>query len=82
MFRDVVNPSIKVGTRKWYTIPLSILTHSVVLIALIVIPLLAYTGIPTPQSVMAFVSTPPPPPPPPPPPREPPPLEPPLDPPP
>ena len=34
MFGDVVEPSIKVGTKQWYTVPLSILTHAVVLGAL------------------------------------------------
>ena len=67
MFGDVVDPSIKVGTKQWYTVPLSIITHVVVLGALIVIPLLATDMLPTPQSVMAFVAVPPPPPPPPPP---------------
>ena len=33
MFGDVVDPSIKVGTKKWYTIPLSILVHTVVVAA-------------------------------------------------
>ncbi len=64
MFGDVVDPSIKVGTKKWYTIPLSILTHTIGLGALIVVPLLATDILPTPQSVMAFVAAPPPPPPP------------------
>ena len=72
MFGDVVDPSIKVGTKQWYTVPLSILTHTAVLAALIVIPLLATDMVPTPQSVMAFVAMPPPPPPPPPPPAPPP----------
>ena len=51
MFGDVVDPSIKVGTKQWYTVPLSILTHTVVLGALVVIPLLATDMLPTPQSV-------------------------------
>ena len=29
MFGDVVDPSIKVGSQKWYTVPLSILAHVV-----------------------------------------------------
>ena len=29
MFGDVVDPSVKVGTKQWYTVPLSILTHAV-----------------------------------------------------
>ena len=72
MFGEVVNPSIHVGKKKWYTVPLSILTHTVALAMLVVAPLLATDMIPTPNSVMAFVATPPPPPPPPPPPTPPP----------
>ena len=62
MFGDVVNPSVRVGTKQWYTVPLSILTHTLGLGALIVIPLLATNALPTPQSVMAFAAVPPPPP--------------------
>ena len=65
MFGDVVDPSIKVGTKQWYTVPLSILVHTVGLAAIIVIPILATDVLPTPQSVMAFAAVPPPPPPPP-----------------
>ena len=68
MFGDVGNPSVRVGTKQWYTIPLSFLAHTVALAALIVIPLLATDMIPTPQSVLAFAAMPPAPPPPPPPP--------------
>ena len=27
MFGDVVNPSIRVGSQKWYTVPLSVFAH-------------------------------------------------------
>ncbi len=64
LFGDVINPAIRVGTKKWYTVPLSVATHVIVLGALVVIPLLATDMLPTPQSVMAFVAMPPPPPPP------------------
>ena len=74
MFGDIVDPSVRVGTKKWYTVPLSILTHTVVLGALIIVPLLATDMLPTPASVLMEVSVPvPPPPPPPPPPPAPPP---------
>ena len=33
MFGDVVDPSIKVGGQKWYTVPLSILVHTVLILA-------------------------------------------------
>jgi hypothetical protein len=68
MFGDVSNPTVRVGTKQWYTVPLSILVHTVALGLMVVIPLLASDALPTPQSVMAFVALPPPPPAPPPPP--------------
>ena len=67
MFGDVINPSIKVGSRSWYTVPLSILVHTVVIGAVVIIPLMAADVLPTPPSMMAFVAAAPPPPPPPPP---------------
>jgi protein TonB len=68
MFGDVVAPSIKVGSQKWYTVPLSIIAHVVLFGAVIIIPLMATDVLPTPPSMMAFVGAPPTPPPPPPPP--------------
>ena len=68
MFGDVVDPSIKVGSQKWYTVPLSIIAHVVLFAAVIIIPLMATDMLPTPPSMMAFVGAPPTPPPPPPPP--------------
>src|SRR5206468_2922766 len=64
MFKDVVDPSIKVGSQKWYTIPLSIIVHTTAIAALVIIPLMAADILPTPPSMMAFVAAPPPPPPP------------------
>jgi protein TonB len=68
MFGDVVEPSIKVGSKKWYTVPVSILAHAVVIGAVVIIPLMAMDALPTPPQMMAFVAAAPPPPPPPPPP--------------
>jgi len=69
MFGDIVDPSIKVGSRSWYTVPLSIAVHTAILLALIIIPLMATDVLPTPPGMMnAFVAAAPPPPPPPPPP--------------
>ena len=65
MFGDIVDPSVKVGTRAWYTVPLSILVHTAGIGAVVIIPLLAADILPTPPSMMAFVAAPPPPPPPP-----------------
>jgi protein TonB len=59
MFGDVVDPSVSVGTKKWYTVPLSILAHVAAVIGLVVTPLVAMNGVPTPQSVIVFVPAPP-----------------------
>jgi periplasmic protein TonB len=68
MFGDVVDPTIKLGSQKWYTVPLSIAAHVLIFGAIIIIPLMATDVLPSPPSMMAFVAAPPPPPPPPPPP--------------
>jgi protein TonB len=68
MFNDVVNPSIKIGSKKWYTVPLSIALHVIVIGLFVIVPLMAADILPTPPAMMAFISTPPAPPPPPPPP--------------
>jgi protein TonB len=62
MFGDVVEPSIKVGSQAWYTVPLSILAHLVLFGAVIIIPLMAADVLPTPDTMMAFAAPPPPPP--------------------
>src|SRR5712691_7364575 len=68
MFGDVVEPSIKVGSQQWYTVPLSIVVHTVLIGAVVIIPLMAADVLPSPPNMMnAFVAAPPPPPPPPPP---------------
>jgi len=68
MFGDIVEPSIKVGSKKWYTVPVSIAAHVVLIGAVVIIPLMAADVLPTPPAMMAFVAAPPPPTPPPPPP--------------
>ena len=30
LFGDVTRPSISIGSRKWYTVPVSLLSHSLV----------------------------------------------------
>ena len=64
MFGEVSNPSIRVGSQKWYTVPVSILLHVVLIGAVVIIPLMAADVLPTPPSMMALVAAPPPPPPP------------------
>jgi len=41
LFGNVTRPSISVGTRKWYTVPVSLLSHSVVVAIFLVLPILA-----------------------------------------
>src|ERR1041384_2186199 len=67
MFDDVVHPSFSLGDRRNRTLPLSILLHAGVIIALIVAPLMAGNVLPTPKTLVAsFIATPSPPEPPPP----------------
>ena len=55
LFGDVTDPSIKVGTRKWYTVPLSLAAHTFVALTLIIAPLLATGALPLPASSVVFV---------------------------
>ena len=49
--------SIKVGSRSWYTVPLSIIVHTGILVAVVIIPLMAADVLPTPPAMMnAFVA--------------------------
>lgn len=59
MFEDVVEPSVGAGARKWYSIPLSIVSHVVLVAALVIAPLTATDMFPTPQSVLVFAMAPP-----------------------
>jgi protein TonB len=68
LFGEVTRPSISIGNRKWYTVPLSLFTHSLAIGLVIALPLLAPAVMP---SVLAnndpvWIKTelPPPPPPP------------------
>ena len=60
MFGEVINPTIKIGAKKWYTVPLSIIIHTVILGAVVIIPLMAVGAVPTPSGMAAFVAAPPP----------------------
>src|SRR4249920_2246866 len=61
MFGDIVDPSIKVGSRSWYTVPLSIIVHTGILVAVVIIPLMAADVLPVPPAMMnAFVAAAPP----------------------
>jgi protein TonB len=41
LFGDVTRPSISIGNRKRYTVPVSLLSHSVIIATVIVLPILA-----------------------------------------
>jgi protein TonB len=61
MFRDVVDPSIKVGGKRGYTVPFSIVAHTLAVVAAVVFPLVVTNGDrwPTPPTLLAFVGAPP-----------------------
>ena len=66
MFGEVVRPSIRVGSRAWYTVPLSIAVHVALAVVVIVVPLMATDALPRPTSLhKIFVGDPPEAPPPP-----------------
>jgi hypothetical protein len=58
LFRDVVEPSIKVGDRRGYTVPLSIAGHALLIALVIIVPLVATDSpmLPTPSAMFAFVT--------------------------
>lgn len=68
LFGDVTRPSISIGNRKWYTVPLSLLTHSLAIGLVIALPLLAPAVMPSvlanDDPVWIKAELPPPPPPP------------------
>ena len=37
MFGDVANPGVRIGAKKWYVLPLSIIIHTVILAAVVII---------------------------------------------
>ncbi len=47
LFGEVTRPSITIGSRKWYTLPLSLLSHSGIIIMLIALPILAPAVMPS-----------------------------------
>lgn len=60
LFEDVVDPSVCVGPHTWYSVPLSIVSHAAIVAILVIVPLTATNVLPTPQSVLAFATPPPP----------------------
>jgi len=56
MFRDVVEPSIKVGSKRGVSVPLSMSVHGLIVALLIIAPVLAPGVLPTPPTVLAYIS--------------------------
>jgi protein TonB len=64
LFGDVVESTVKVGTRQWYTVQLSMMSHLLVIGILVSAPLMATRVLPAPESIVIFVARPAVPPPP------------------
>ena len=60
LFGDVTDPSITLGTRKWYTVPVSLGVHSVVVTLLIIAPLMATGALPLRRDPIVYVDVKPP----------------------
>jgi protein TonB len=57
MFRDIIEPSIRVGSRKPFALPLSIAAHVLLVAVLLLVPLMAPGVLPMPAAaLMAYVS--------------------------
>jgi len=58
LFNDVVEPSVRVGTHPWYSVPLSIVTHVLLVGALLAVPFVGSYVLPAPQTMLAFIRPP------------------------
>jgi protein TonB len=47
LFGNVTRPSISIGNRKWYTVPVSLLSHAAIVLLLVAIPILAPAAMPS-----------------------------------
>lgn len=54
LFGDVTHPSVRVGQRKWYTVPLSLAAHAAVLAAIVIVPLMATGALPLPHEELIY----------------------------
>lgn len=59
IFGEVSNPSVKLGSQAWYTVPLSILVHALLLAVVVVVPLVATDVLPSPPNVIEIFVGPP-----------------------
>jgi protein TonB len=41
LFGDVTRPSISIGNRKWYTVPVSLMSHAIIVAMIVIVPILA-----------------------------------------
>ena len=41
LFGDVTRPSISIGNRKWYTVPVSLFSHAIIVAMIVIVPILA-----------------------------------------
>ena len=55
LFGDVTDPSVKVGSRKWYTVPVSLAFHTVAVLIVFIVPLMATGALPVPHDAVIFV---------------------------
>ena len=69
IFGHVTDPPVSLGSRKWYTVPLSLAAHVAAIIPIVLVPLLATDVLPPLRDYDVFVVAPPAPPEPPAPPR-------------
>ena len=63
IFGDVTKPSIKIGNRKWYTVPVSLFSHAMIVFAFVLIPILAPSAMPLLKGGIDVFNAPPPTPP-------------------
>lgn len=55
LFGDVTHPSISVGNRKWYTVPLSLAAHVSVIVAVVFVSLVAQEYMPIPREMITYI---------------------------
>ena len=55
MFDDLVKPQVHLGARRWYSLPLSIGAHAIVIGVFLILPLMSLGVLPTPVSAIEWV---------------------------
>ncbi len=54
IFGEVSNPSVKLGSQAWYTVPVSVLVHAALIALVIVVPLFATGTLPDVQRIIEY----------------------------